>query len=149
MSSMLRQSSLNLTLSLGIIRFEWMETFWKQHFTCTRDIMNFWSCHLDWRMRQQTFQSHINQVLHSFLHCFVLIIFDDILVYNIVFETHMKHFIWESFSISCKIMLFLVMERNVYFVKIGNGKKCAFCEDRVSYFTLIWVIGCPRWNESK
>lgn len=90
-----------------------------------------------------TFQSHMNQVLHSFLHCFVLIIFDDILVYNIVFEKHMKHFIWESFSISCKIMLFLVMERNVYFVKIGNGKKCAFCEDRVSYFTLIWVIGCP------
>jgi hypothetical protein len=38
-----------------------------------------------------TFQALMNEVLQSFLHRFVLVFFDDILIYNKSWSEHLQH----------------------------------------------------------
>jgi hypothetical protein len=38
-----------------------------------------------------TFQALMNEVLHPLLHCFVLVFFDDIMIYNTSWAEHLRH----------------------------------------------------------
>lgn len=67
-----------------------------------------------------TFQSLMNAVFKSFLRKFVLIFFDDILIYSKSLEEHLEHL----------QLVFEVMRSNSLFAKLS---KCAFAVDKVEY----------------
>lgn len=67
-----------------------------------------------------TFQSLMNSVFKVFLRKFVLIFFDDILIYSNSLEDHVQHL----------ELVFEVMRSNKLFAKMS---KCAFAVDRVEY----------------
>lgn len=62
-----------------------------------------------------TFQSLMNEVLKSYLRKFVLVFFDDILVYNKTFEEHLTHL---------EVVLTSLEDNHLY----GNQKKCTFAQ---------------------
>jgi len=67
-----------------------------------------------------TFQATMNQIFKSYLRKFVLVFFDDILVYSRDWETHLKH---------------LQQVRRVLSQQqfIANQKKCSFGQQQVVY----------------
>lgn len=67
-----------------------------------------------------TFQGLMNAVFKNFLRKFVLIFFDDILVYSKTMEEHIIHL----------EHVFQLMRQNKLFAK---GSKCAFAVDKVEY----------------
>lgn len=66
-----------------------------------------------------TFQSLMNEVLRPFLWDFVLVFFDEILIYSDSWETHLVHL--DNLSI---------FEANHLYV---NHKKCSFAQERLEY----------------
>lgn len=69
---------------------------------------------------QATFQALMNDVLRPFLHQFVLVFFDDILVYNSSWSDHIRH---------VKVVLELMQQHQLYLKR----SKCAFGEESVAY----------------
>jgi hypothetical protein len=67
-----------------------------------------------------TFQSLMNDVLHAFIHMFILVFFDDILIYSSTWAKHLQH---------VKIV-FDQIRRHKLFVK---QSKCIFGSTTVSY----------------
>jgi hypothetical protein len=67
-----------------------------------------------------TFMRLMNEVLHSFIGKFVVIYFDDILIYNKSLDEHSEH-LHAIFGALREARLF------------ANLKKCTFCTDRVSF----------------
>jgi len=67
-----------------------------------------------------TFQSLMNSVFRDFLRKFVLVFFDDILIYNSSIEEHTEHL----------RLVFEVMRLHKLFAK---GSKCAFAVSKVEY----------------
>ncbi|KAJ9556550.1 hypothetical protein OSB04_011164 [Centaurea solstitialis] len=67
-----------------------------------------------------TFQSLMNQVLRSFLRRFVLVFFDDILVYSKTNEEHVDHL---------SEVLRIMREHKL----VANQKKCAFAQNQIEY----------------
>lgn len=67
-----------------------------------------------------TFQSLMNEVFQRFLRKFVLVFFDDILVFSSTIEEHIVH-VEEVFKVFEKHKLF------------ANKKKCAFGQQQVEY----------------
>ena len=67
-----------------------------------------------------TFQSLMNDIFRSFLRKFVLVFFDDILVYNPSLETHFQHL---------RIVL-MILRENTLFVK---QPKYSFLQQKVEY----------------
>lgn len=73
-----------------------------------------------------TFQSLMNQVFRPYLRKFILVFFDDILVYSPYLESHLNHL---------ELVLKILREHELY----ANRKKCVFAQERVSYLGH-WVL---------
>lgn len=69
------------------------------------------------------FQALTNQVLRPFLRRFLLVFFDDILIYNPNIITHLTHL---------GVVLNLLRDNKLY----ANYKKCQFFKERVQYLGL-------------
>ncbi|WVY98421.1 hypothetical protein V8G54_030572 [Vigna mungo] len=82
----------------------------KTTFRTHEDTMNFWSCHL----------ALMNMVLKPYLRKFVLVFFDDILIYSPDEGSHQKHL---------KLVLKLLRENNLF----ANSKKCTFGQQQLRY----------------
>jgi hypothetical protein len=67
-----------------------------------------------------TFQALMNEVLKSFLHKFILLFFDDILIYNSSWAEHLHH---------VQLVLSKLQEHHLFL----NQSKCAFGARLVSY----------------
>ncbi|KAL4020921.1 hypothetical protein IC575_019709 [Cucumis melo] len=67
-----------------------------------------------------TFQALMNQVFKPYLRRFVLVFFDDILVYSRWMEEHVQHL---------EVVLGLLQEKELY----ANLEKCSFAKPRISY----------------
>ena len=67
-----------------------------------------------------TFQSLINPLLNPYLRKFVLIFFDDILIYNLTWEKHLQHV----------DLLLQLLRKHKLFVKLS---KCSFGMEKVEY----------------
>jgi hypothetical protein len=72
-----------------------------------------------------TFQALMNDVLRPFLRCFVLVFFDDILIYSSSWADHLRHL----------RAVFMILQQHRLFVK---RSKCAFGEHSIAY--LVHVI---------
>jgi hypothetical protein len=71
-----------------------------------------------------TFMRLMHEVLHAFIVKFIVVYFDDILIYSKSIEAHLDH-LHAVFNALCDAHLF------------GNLEKCAFCTDRVSFLGYI------------
>ena len=67
-----------------------------------------------------TFQSVMNEIFKPYLRKFVLVFFDDILVYSRGEKEHQEHL---------KIVLQILKDHSFY----ANEKKCAFAQKKISY----------------
>jgi hypothetical protein len=68
-----------------------------------------------------TFMHLMNEILRSFIRKFVVVYFDDILIYSKSLDEHIKH-LRAIFSALCEARLF------------ANLEKCTFYTDRVAFF---------------
>lgn len=67
-----------------------------------------------------TFQSLMNEVFKPYSQCFVLVLFDDILIYSKTLQDHVRHL----------ELVILVLPNNVLFAKYS---KCTFGSRKVEY----------------
>jgi hypothetical protein len=67
-----------------------------------------------------TFMRLMNEVLRSFIGKFVMVYFDDILIYNKLLDEHIDH-------------LRAVIDALREACLLANLKKCTFCTDRVAF----------------
>jgi hypothetical protein len=77
-----------------------------------------------------TFMRLMNVVLHSFIGKFMVIYFDDILIYSKSLDEHIKHL--------CAVFGTL-QEANL----LANLEKCTFCTDRVAFLTYVSYVVTP------
>jgi hypothetical protein len=67
-----------------------------------------------------TFQATMNQLFHLYLRKFVLVFFDDILIYSKTWKEHMKHL----------EHVLSLLEKNQFYAKLS---KCSFGKEEVEY----------------
>ncbi|KAK8939936.1 hypothetical protein KSP40_PGU005708 [Platanthera guangdongensis] len=67
-----------------------------------------------------TFQANMNEIFRSFLRHFVLILFDDILIYSATWEDHLRH----------AAQVFSTLRQNKLYAK---KSKCSFGQQEVEY----------------
>ena len=73
-----------------------------------------------------TFMRLMNHVLRAFIDKFIIVYFDDILIYSKEFDKHIDHL---------KLILDVLRKEFLY----ANLKRCDFCID-IIIFLLMWVM---------
>lgn len=85
----------------------------KRLFELMRAITSSWLCLFGLTNALSTFQALMNQVFRPFLHRFILVFFDDILIYSSDIDSHVTHL----------SVVFNILRENELYV---NLKKCQF-----------------------
>jgi hypothetical protein len=83
-----------------------------------------------------TFMRLMNEILRAFIGKYVVVYFDDILVYNKSYEAHLEH-LRAVFNVLRDARLF------------GNLEKCTFCTDRVSFLGYVVTSQGIEVDEAK
>jgi hypothetical protein len=78
-----------------------------------------------------TFMCLMNDVLHSFIGKFVMVYFDDILIYSKSLDEHIDHL---------RVVFGALREARLF----ANLEKCTFCTDRVAF---LGYVVTPRGIE--
>ena len=79
-----------------------------------------------------TFMRLMHEVLRAFIGCFVVVYFDDILIYSKSVEDHVTH-LRAVFDALRAARLF------------GNLEKCTFCTDRVVFLGYVLPRRALKW----
>lgn len=69
----------------------------------------------------------MNEVFQPYLRQFVLVFFDDILIYSKDFDSHLQH-------------LKLVFQLLIQNLLVVNGKKCLFAKSKIDYFGSCYLV---------
>ncbi|KAK6163610.1 hypothetical protein DH2020_000474 [Rehmannia glutinosa] len=83
-----------------------------------------------------TFQATMNQLFGSYLYKFVIVFFDDILIYSKNLTDHLEHL---TVALCC-------LRDNQFFVKLS---KCSFCQSSIEYLGHIVSAGAVHADPKK
>jgi hypothetical protein len=83
-----------------------------------------------------TFMRLMNEVLRAFIGKFVVVYFDDILIYNKSYDAHLEHL---------RAVLNVLRDARLF----GNLEKCTFCTDRVSFLGYVVTSQGTKVDEAK
>jgi hypothetical protein len=83
-----------------------------------------------------TFMRLMNEVLRAFIGKFVIVYFDDILVYSKSYDAHLEHL---------RVVFNVLRDAGLF----GNLEKCTFCTDRVSFLGYVVTSQGIEVDEAK